>query len=38
MRDGSISTDHEITLAENLRLLAGAYVQRSSYENTDRHR
>ncbi len=34
MRAGSLSTDHEITLAENLRLLAGAYVHQSSYENT----
>lgn len=34
MRAGSLSTDHEITLAENLRLLAGAYVHESSFENT----
>jgi vitamin B12 transporter len=31
---GSFSTDQEITLAENLRLLAGAYVHQSSFENT----
>jgi vitamin B12 transporter len=34
MRAGSLATDHEITIAENLRLLAGAYVHQSSYENT----
>jgi vitamin B12 transporter len=34
MRAGSFSTDHEIVLAENLRLLAGAYAHESSYENT----
>jgi vitamin B12 transporter len=34
MRAGSLSTDHEITLAENLRLLAGAFVHQSSYEST----
>lgn len=30
----SISTDHEITLAENLRLLGGAFVHLDSYEST----
>lgn len=30
----SISTDHEITLAENLRLLAGAFVHQDSYQST----
>jgi len=30
----SISTDHEITLAENLRLLAGAFVHLDSYQST----
>lgn len=34
MRAGSVSTDHEITLAENLRLLAGAYAHESSYQTT----
>lgn len=28
-----LSTDHEITLAENLRLLAGAFIQNNSYDN-----
>ena len=30
---GSISTDHEITLADNLRLLVGAFAHKDSYEN-----
>jgi vitamin B12 transporter len=34
MRAGSISTDHEITLTEQVRLLAGAFISQSSYENT----
>jgi vitamin B12 transporter len=34
LRAGSFSTDQEITLAENVRLLAGAFVHESSYENT----
>lgn len=34
VRNLSVSTDHEITLADNLRLLAGAYLHESSYENT----
>jgi vitamin B12 transporter len=34
VRAGSFSTDQEITLAENLRLLAGAYLHETSYENT----
>ncbi len=34
LRAGSFSTDHEITLADNLRLLTGAFVHESSYENT----
>ncbi|GAA5129840.1 TonB-dependent receptor [Luteolibacter yonseiensis] len=34
LRAGSVSTDQEITLAENLRLLAGAFFHESSYENT----
>lgn len=34
MRAASISTDHEITISEKLRLLAGAYVHRSDYQNT----
>jgi outer membrane cobalamin receptor len=34
MRAGSISTDHEIKLAEDVRLLAGAYFHQSAYENT----
>ena len=32
---GSISTDHEITLAENLRLLAGAFVHQDTYQSAD---
>jgi outer membrane cobalamin receptor len=31
---GSFSTDQELTLAENLRLLAGGYYHQSSFENT----
>lgn len=34
MRAGSISTHHDITLAENLRLLAGGFWHRSEFENT----
>ncbi|MES2996663.1 MAG: TonB-dependent receptor [Verrucomicrobiota bacterium] len=34
LRTGSFTTDHEIKLADNLKLLAGAYVQESSFENT----
>lgn len=34
VRDGCISTDHEITLAENLRLLAGGFVSPSDYQDT----
>jgi vitamin B12 transporter len=34
IRAGSLSTDHEITLAENLRLLAGGYFHNSAFENT----
>ncbi len=34
VRDGSFSTDHEIKLADNLRLLAGAYFNRSDYQST----
>jgi len=34
MRAGSVSTDHEIKLADNVRLLAGAYAHESSFENT----
>ncbi len=34
LRAGTVSTDHEITLAENLRLLAGAYFNQSSFQNT----
>lgn len=34
MRAGSLSTDHEITFSDQLRLLAGAYLHQSSYENT----
>lgn len=34
MRAGSISMDHEITLAEKIRLLAGAYFHKSAFENT----
>jgi outer membrane cobalamin receptor len=30
----SLSTDHEITLAENLRLLAGAFLHQDSYQVT----
>lgn len=35
LRAGSISTDHEITLAENLHLLAGAFVHQDSYVSQD---
>jgi len=31
---GSLTTDHEITLADNLRLLAGAFVYQDSYESS----
>ena len=34
MRAGSLSTDHEITLSEKLRLLTGAYFHQSAFENT----
>lgn len=34
MRSGSLSTDHEITLAENVRLLAGAYAHDSAFQNS----
>ncbi len=34
MRAGSFSTDQEITLAENVRLLAGAFVHQTAFENT----
>ncbi|MES2657152.1 MAG: TonB-dependent receptor [Verrucomicrobiota bacterium] len=34
LRAGSISTDQEITLAENFRILAGAYFHQSSFDNT----
>jgi len=34
MRAGSLSTDHEIKLADNVRLLAGGYFHESSFENT----
>jgi outer membrane cobalamin receptor len=34
MRAGSISADHEIKLADDVRLLAGAYLHQSSFENT----
>lgn len=34
LRAGAFSTDHEITLRENLRLLAGAFVHRDAYEST----
>lgn len=34
MRAGSLSTDHEVTLAERLRLLAGAYFHQSAFQNT----
>ena len=34
VRAGSLSTDHEITLADNLRLLTGAFVHQSNYDNT----
>lgn len=34
LRAGSFSTDQEITLAENLHLLAGAYIHESSFNNT----
>lgn len=34
LRAYSISTDQEITLADNVRLLAGAFFSESSYDNT----
>jgi len=34
MRAGSLSTDHEIKLADNVRLLAGGYFHESNFENT----
>ncbi|MCX6878843.1 MAG: TonB-dependent receptor [Verrucomicrobia bacterium] len=34
LRAGSISTDHEITLAENLRLLAGVFAHQDNYAST----
>ena len=34
LRAGSISTDHEIKLADNLRLLAGAFYHQDSYQGT----
>lgn len=34
MRAGSISTDHEIKLADDVRLLAGGYFHQSAFENT----
>jgi vitamin B12 transporter len=34
LQTGSISTDHEITLADNLRLLAGGFLHKSNYANT----
>ncbi len=34
LKAGSFSTDHEITLAENLRLLAGAFLHKDSYESS----
>ena len=34
LRVGTLSTDHEITLANNLRLLAGAFVHKDTYEST----
>ena len=33
LRAGSISTDQEITLADNLRFLAGAFAHKDSYES-----
>lgn len=33
LRAGSFSTDHEITLSENLRLLSGAFFHDDSYES-----
>lgn len=33
LRAGSVSTDHEIRLADNLRLLAGAFVHCDTYES-----
>jgi len=35
MRAGSFSTDQEIKLADNLRLLAGAYFNEYDYQNTN---
>jgi outer membrane cobalamin receptor len=34
LRAGNISTDHEITLADNLRLLVGAFAHKDTYEST----
>ncbi len=34
LRAGSFSTDQEITLADNLRLLAGAFAHQDSFEST----
>jgi outer membrane cobalamin receptor len=34
LRDASISTDQEIKISDDIRLLAGAYGHRSSYEST----
>ena len=34
LRDGSVSTDQEIKLSDDVRLLAGAYGHRSNYEST----
>ena len=34
LRDASVSTDQEIKLSDNVRLLAGAYGHRSNYEST----
>jgi len=34
LRASSFSTDHEITLAENLRLLAGAFFHQDDYQST----
>lgn len=34
LRAGGISTDHEIKLADNVRLLAGAFFHETSFENT----
>jgi iron complex outermembrane receptor protein len=34
LRAGNISTDHEITFADNLRLLVGAFAHKDTYEST----